>query len=108
MKRSALTGLPRALVLAAAALLTLSLLGTLVALGIFFWYDTEFWYYFEVGPVLMVAALILSGFSVSSGVLFIHVRSQESYLTFESIALLVCFAIALVNLMWIAPTLLFL
>jgi hypothetical protein len=56
----------------------------------------------------MVAALILSGFSVSSGVLFIHVRSQESYLTFESIALLVCFAIALVNLLWIAPALLFL
>jgi hypothetical protein len=108
VKRSALRGLPRALVMAAAALLALSFLGTLVALGIFFWYDTDFWYYFEVGPVLMVAALILSGFSVSSGVLFIHVRSQESYLTFESIALLVCFAIALVNLLWIAPTLLFL
>jgi hypothetical protein len=45
-------------------------------------------YYFEVEPVLMVAALILTGFSVSSGVLFIHVRSQESYLTFESIVLL--------------------
>jgi hypothetical protein len=108
VKRSALRGLPRALVMAAAALLALSFLGTLVALGIFFWYDTDFWYYFEVGPVLMVATLILSGFSVSSGVLFIHVRSQESYLTFESIALLVCFAIALVNLLWIAPTLLFL
>ena len=80
----------------------------LVALGIFFWYDTDFWYYFEVGPVLMVAALILLGFAVSSGVLFIHVKSQESYLTFESITLLVCFAIALVNLLWIAPTLLFL
>ncbi len=56
----------------------------------------------------MVAALTLPGFCVSSGVLFIHVRSQESYLTFESIALLVCFATALVNLLWIAPTLLFL
>jgi hypothetical protein len=59
LKRSALTGLPRALVLAAAGLLTLSILGTLLALGIFFWYDTVFWYYFEVGPVLKVAALIL-------------------------------------------------
>lgn len=108
LRRSAFPGLPRALVLAAAALFALSLLGTLVALGIFFWYDTDFWYYFDVGPVLMVAALILSGISVSSGVLFIHVRSQESYLTFESIALLVCFAIALVNLLWIAPALLFL
>ena len=108
LRRSAFPGLPRALVLAVAALFALSLLGTLVALGIFFWYDTDFWYYFDVGPVLMVAALILSGFSVSSGVLFIHVRSQESYLTFESIALLVCFAIALVNLLWIAPALLFL
>jgi hypothetical protein len=108
LRRSAFPGLTRALVLAAAALFALSLLGTLVALGIFFWYDTDFWYYFDVGPVLMVAALILSGFSVSSGVLFIHVRSQESYLTFESIALLVCFAIALVNLLWIAPALLFL
>ena len=95
MKRSALTGWPRALVLAAAALLTLSLLGTLVALGIFFWYDTDFWNYFDVGPVLMVTALILTGLCVSSGVLFIHVRSQESYLTFESIALLVCFTIGL-------------
>jgi hypothetical protein len=108
LKRTALMGLPRALVLAAAALFTLSILGRLVALGIFFWYDTDFWYFFDVGPVLMVAALILSGFSVSSGVLFIHFRSQESYLTFESIALLVCFAISLVNLLWIAPTLLFL
>ena len=108
MKRAALTGLPRSLVLAAAALLTLSLLETLVALGIFSWYDTEFWYYFEVGPVLMVAPLILTGLCVSSGVLFIHVRSQESYLTNESIAILMCFASALVNLLWIAPTLLFL
>ena len=108
MKRSALVGLPRALVLPAAALLTLSFLGTLVALGIFFWYDTDFWYYFDVGPVLMVTALILTGLCVSSGVLFIHVRSQESYLTFESIALLVCFAIAFVNLLWIAPVLFFL
>ena len=108
LKRRALPRLPRALVLAAAALLTLSVLGTLIALGIFFWYDTDFWYYFDVGPVLMVAALILSGFAVSSGVLFIYVKSQESYLTFESITLLVCFAIALVNLLWIAPTLLFL
>ena len=108
LKRSAFPGLPRALVLAAAALFALSLLGTLVALGIFFWYDTDFWYYFEVGQVLIVAALVLSGYAVSSGVLFIHVRSQELYLTFESIALLVCFAIALVNLLWIAPTLLFL
>jgi hypothetical protein len=108
LRHGAFPGLPRALVLAAAALFALSLLGTIVALGIFFWYDTDFWYYFEVGPVLMVAALILSGFAVSSGVLFIHVRSQESYLTFESITLLVCFAIALVNLLWIAPTLLFL
>ena len=108
MKRTALMGLPRALVLAAAALFTLSILGTLVALGIFFWYDTDFWNYFDVGPVLMVTALILTGLCVSSGVLFIHVRSQESYLTFESIALLVCFSIALVNLLWIAPVLFFL
>ena len=108
MERSAFPGLPRALVLAAVALFALSLSGTLVALGIFFWYDTDFWYYFEVGQVLIVTALVLSGYTVSSGVLFIHVRSQESYLTFESIALLVCFAIALVNLLWIAPTLLFL
>jgi len=107
LKRGGLPGWPRALVLAAAGLFALSLLGTLVALGIFFWYDTDFWYYFEVGPVLVVA-LVLSGFAVSSGVLFIHVRSQESYLNFESIALLVWFAIALVNLLWIAPTLLFL
>jgi hypothetical protein len=108
LKRSAFPDLPRTLVLAAVALFALSLLGTLVALGIFFWYDTDFWYYFEVGQVLIVTALVLSGYTVSSGVLFIHVRSQESYLTFESIALLVCFAIALVNLLWVAPTLLFL
>jgi hypothetical protein len=42
LKRKALPRLPRALVLAAAALLTLSVLGTLIALGIFFWYDTDF------------------------------------------------------------------
>jgi len=67
-----------------------------------------FWDYFDVGPVLKVAAVILSGLSVSSGVLFIHSMSRESYMTFEAIVFLACFAISLVNLLWIAPVLFFL
>src|SRR5215204_4095120 len=104
LKRTALMRLPRALVLAAAALFTLSLLGTLVALGIFFWYDTDFWYFFDVGPVLMVAALILSGFSVSSGVLFIHFRSKESSLTFDSPVFRRCCSDSRVSRRCLAPT----
>ncbi|MDQ3498009.1 MAG: hypothetical protein M3514_11010 [Actinomycetota bacterium] len=101
-------GLPKPLLVAAVTLFVASVLGALAALSVFFRYDTEFWYYFEVGPVLKVAALILGGISVSSGLLFVHFRSQESYLTFEAILFLVCFAIALVNLLWIAPVLFFL
>jgi len=52
--------------------------------------------------------VILGGLSVSSGLLFVHFRSQESYLTLESIFFLVCFALAFVNLLWIAPVLFFL
>ncbi|MDP8950278.1 MAG: hypothetical protein M3N00_08580 [Actinomycetota bacterium] len=52
--------------------------------------------------------MILFGLSVSSGLLFVHYRSQESYLTLEAIFFLVCFALALVNLLWIAPVLFFL
>src|SRR5215210_7474098 len=101
-------GLPKALLVLAATLFVASVLGTLAALGVFFSYDTQFWYYFEPGPILKVAALILGGLSLSSGLLFVHFRSQESYLTFEAIFLLVCFALALVNLLWIAPVLFFL
>jgi hypothetical protein len=85
MKLSAGMGLPRPFFFAAAALFTVSVLGTVAALGVFFWYDVGFWYAFEVGPVLKVAAVLLSGFVVSSSALFIHYRSQESYMTFESI-----------------------
>ncbi|MCA1719234.1 MAG: hypothetical protein LC781_21225, partial [Actinobacteria bacterium] len=70
-----------------------------------FYYDTGFWYVFEPRPILKVAAALLGGLTVSSGLLFVHFRSQESYLTFESIFFLVCFALALVNLLWIAPVL---
>ena len=108
MKRSALMGLPRAFFFFAATLFTLSIVGTLVALGIFFWYDTDFWAYFDVGPVLKVAAVILSGYSVSSAVLFIHYRSQESYMTFESMFFLSSLFLSLLNLLWIAPVLFFL
>ena len=100
--------MPKPLLVVAATLFVASVLGALAALVVFFRYDTEFWYYFEVGPVLKVAALIIGGFSVSSGLLFVHFRSQESYLTFEAILFLVCFALAFANLLWIAPVLFFL
>jgi hypothetical protein len=98
-------GLPKVMLVLSVTLFVASVLGTLAALGVFFYYDTQFWYYFEPGPILTVAALILSGFSLSSGLLFVHFKSQESYLTFEAIFFLVCFALALVNLLWIAPVL---
>jgi hypothetical protein len=74
---------------------------------VFFWYDVGFWYVFEVGAVLKIAAVLLSGFVVSSGLLFVHYRRQESYMTFEAI-FLVCIFICLLNLVWIAPVLFFL
>ena len=100
-------GLPKPLLVVAATLFVASVLGALAALVVFFRYDTEFWYYFEVRPVLKVAALILGGFSVSSGLLFVHFRSQESYLTLESIFFLVCCALAFVQLLLIATVLFF-
>jgi hypothetical protein len=101
-------GLPKALLVLAVMLFVASLLGTLGALGVFFYYDVGFWYVFEVGGVLTIAAVLLSGFVVSSGLLFVHFRSQESYLTFEAIFFLVCFFLSLLNLLWIAPVLFFL
>ena len=100
--------MPKALLVLAATLFVASVLGTLAALGVFFYYDVGFWYVFEPGPILKVAAAILGGLSVSSGLLFFHFRSQESYLTLESIFFLVCFALAFVNLLWIGPVLFFL
>ena len=97
--------MPKALLIAAATLFVASVLGTLGALGVFFYYDVASWYFFETGPILKVAAVILGGLCVSSGLLVIHLRSQESYLTLESIFFLVCFTLALVNLLWIAPVL---
>jgi hypothetical protein len=101
-------GLPRLLFFAAAALFTLSVVGTFVALGTFFWYDTEFWNYFDVGAVLKIAAALLSGFVISSWLLFVHYRRQESYMTFEALFFWVCLFISLLNLLWIAPVLFFL
>ncbi len=40
--------------------------------------------------------------------LFVHYRSQESYMTFESPFYLVCLFLSLLNLLWIAPVLLLL
>ncbi len=108
MKLSAGMGLPRPFFFAAAALFALSVVGTLGALGVFFFYDVQFWYAFEVGGVLKIAAALLGGFVASSGVLFVHYRSQESYMTFESIFYLVCLFLSLLNLLWIAPVLFFL
>jgi hypothetical protein len=89
------------------ALWTLSVVGALAALEVSFWYDVGFWYVFEVGAGLTVAAALLSGFLVSSALLFVHYRRQESYMTFEAI-FLVCLFISLLNLVWIAPVLYFL
>ena len=55
--------------------------------------------------VVKVAAVILSGLCVSSGLLFVHYMSRESYMTLEAIVFLACFAISVVNLLWIAPVL---
>jgi hypothetical protein len=106
--RVVLSSLPRAVFLLAMALFVLCVAGTLIAFGVFFWYDTDFWDYFEVGVVLKIAAALLSGFVVSSGLLFVHYRRQESYMTFESLCFCVCLFISLLNLLWIAPVLFFL
>jgi hypothetical protein len=106
--RAALSNLPRAAYFLATGLFALSVVGSIVALGVFFWFDTDFWYFFDVEPVLKVAAALLSGFVVSSGLLFWHYQRQESYMTFEWIFFLVCLFLSLLNLLWIAPVLFFL
>ena len=107
MVRVTLSTLPRAVFLLATALFVLCVAGTLIALGVFLWYDTDFWDYFNVEPVLQVTAALLSGFVVSSGLLFWHHRRQETYMTFESTFFLVCLFLSLLNLLWIAPVLFF-
>ncbi len=93
--------------LLALTLFSLSVAGVLVALGVFFWYDTDFWEVFELRGVLRVATVLLFGLVVSSGVLFVHYKGQEPYMTFEAIVFLVSFGISLVNLLWILPMLFF-
>jgi|SRR5215208_292553 len=100
-------GLPKALLVVAVTLFVASVLGTLAALGVFFWYNIGFWYVFEARAVLKIAAALLSGFVVSSRLLLVHYRRQESYMTFEVLFFLVCF-FSLLNLLWIAPVLFFL
>ena len=63
-------GLPKALLVLALTLFVASVLGALAALRVFFSYDTQFWYYFEPGPILKLAAVILGGLSLSAGLLF--------------------------------------
>jgi hypothetical protein len=106
--RAAVSRFPKVVFLLAMALFVLSVAGTLIALGVFFWYDTDFWEYFSVGPVLQVAAALLGGFVVSSGLLFWHYRRQESYMTFESTFFLSCLFLSLLDLLWVAPVLFFL
>jgi hypothetical protein len=61
-----------------------------------------------VGPVIKVAAVLLCGLAISSGLLYRHYQSQQSYTTFESLYFLTCLFFSLLNLIWIAPALLFL
>ena len=107
-KKRAVIGLPRLPFFAATALFALSVVGTLVALGTFFWYDTDFWYYFDVEAVLKIAAALLGGFVMSSGLPYFHYSQQESYSTFEEIFFAVVLFLSLINLLWIAPVLFFL
>ena len=103
----ALSNLSRAAFLLAMALFVLCVVGTLTALGVFFWFDTDFWDYFKVGPVLQMAAALLGGFVVSSGLLFWHYRRQAAYMIFEATFFLSCLFLSLLNLLWIAPVLFF-
>ena len=100
--------LPKVVLVLAVALFVASALGILGALGVFFYYGVQFWYVFEVGPVLKIAAVLLSGFVISCGLLFVHYRNQESYMTFEAIFFLVCWLLALLILLGIVPVLFFL
>ena len=94
---------PRLVLLLAIGLFALSVAGTLVSLGVFFVYDTDFWEHFDVDAVLDVATTLLLGLLLSSGVLYLHFRSRESYMTFETILFLVLVAISLVNILWLLP-----
>lgn len=65
----------------------LSVLAAVACAGVFLWHDTDFWDSFDVAGVLRVAAAVLGGMMVSSGLLFFHFARQESYTTFEKISL---------------------
>lgn len=103
-----LSSMPRAILILAVTLFALSVVGALAALGVFFWYGVGFWYVFEVAGVLKIATVLLSGFAVSSALLFVHYSRQESYMTFEALFFLVCLFFSLLNVLWIAPVLFFL
>ena len=91
-----------------AALFAASVSAALVGAGVYFWHDTDFWEHFEPAPVLRVAAAVLFGLTVSSGLLFVHFRVQETYATFEEILFGFLLFLSTVNLLWIGPVLFFL
>lgn len=99
--------LPRPILVASATLFALSVVATLLCLGVFFWHGTNFWYVYDVDGVVKVDAVVSAGLTGSSGVLFLHFKSQESYLTFEAILFLTFFGLSLVNLVLAALMLYF-
>lgn len=99
--------LPRPVLIASATLFALSVVATLLCLGLFFWHGTNFWYVYDVDEVVRVDAVVSAGLSGSSGLLFVHFKSQESYLTFEAIVFLIFFGLSLVNLVLAALMLYF-
>lgn len=100
-------GLPKAALIAASALFVASVAAALVGTGVFFYHDTGFWSVFEPAPVLRAAAAVFSGLSLSSGLLLLHCKAQESYQTFAEILFGVVLFISLANLLWVAPVLFF-
>ena len=100
--------MPKALLIAAAALFAASVSAALVGAGVYFWHDTDFWEHFEPAPVLRVTAAVLFGLTVSSGLLFVHFRAKETYVTFEEILFGFRLFVSAVNLLWVAPVLFFL
>lgn len=78
-----------------------------MCLGVFFWHGTNFWYVYDIDGVVKVVAVLLAGLTTSSGLLFLHFKSEESYLTFEAILFLTFFGLSLANLLLAALMLLF-
>lgn len=87
--------LPQVLLVAAVALFVLSLGGVVFFVGAFTLANSWLWDRFGIDGLLAWGTALLFGLAASSGLLFLHLGREESYVTFEKVVLMLCLGFSL-------------